>query len=110
MKYWIFLDDIRDPNEKAYIGIGDGEMVICRNFYEFRDTILERGCPRFIAFDHDLGRGPNGLDCARFLVDYLLDHPDDFNLDENIPYDVHSMNPVGARNIRGLLDNFFATR
>ena len=42
-----------------------------------------------------------GMDCAKWLVDYCMDNkkklPEIF---------VHSANPVGADNIKGLLDNF----
>ena len=42
----------------------------------------------------------SGYDCAKWLVDYCLDNG------ITIPnFGVHSANPVGAENIRGLLVN-----
>ena len=63
--------------------------------------IETNGFPNFISFDHDLGLEESGYDCAKWLVDYCLDH--NLHLPE---FEVHSQNPVGKENILALLNNF----
>ena len=57
----------------------------------------------FISFDHDLGTGKNGLDCAKALIEYDMDNG---ILNDSFDFYVHSMNPVGAKNIRSLMSNY----
>ena len=88
----LYLDDLRptpEGFERAY------------DFEEFVNYISQNGLPDFISFDHDLGEGKTGLDCAKFLVEYCLD-----NQIHKINFQVHSQNPVGKENIEFLLKNF----
>lgn len=115
----LYLDDIRTPVDKSW--------HIVRSYDEFVAFIdnlnSEQLSELFISFDHDLAeehytpsrywnnyeaskeyqdsktyKEKTGLDCARYLV----------NCDITIKgYTVHSMNPVGADNIIGLLDGFY---
>ena len=58
-------------------------------------------CKIFVSFDHDLGFGINGYDVARWIVE------------NEIPiagFTVHSMNPVGAKNIIELLTHYGYTK
>ncbi|MCB2378548.1 hypothetical protein LGH70_13190 [Hymenobacter sp. BT635] len=94
--YKLYLDDIRTPK-------GEGWQVV-RSFDEFVATINQRGLPQEISFDHDLGwddehdcEMKSGYDCAKWLVENDL-------VIEN--FNVHSANPVGAENIKRLLQNF----
>jgi hypothetical protein len=94
--YKLYLDDIRTPR--------GSDWVIVRSFEEFTRTILEKGPPEMISFDHDLGWDPtedkelpNGYDCAKWIVENNILIKDFF---------VHSANPVGAENITRLLDNY----
>lgn len=96
MPYKLYLDDLRTPRTTGW--------VVVRSFEEFVATIEQRGVPTEISFDHDLGWDearncelPSGYDCAKWLVAQGL-------LVER--FHVHSANPVGAANIRGLLDNY----
>lgn len=41
------------------------------------------------------------MDCAKWLVDYCIDNGQPLPI-----FYVHSVNPVGADNIRGLLNGF----
>lgn len=91
-KTCLFLDDIRQTPP-------DYERVC--SYQEFTRFILENGLPDVISFDHDLGEGKSGFDCAKFLVDYCLDQNITF-----ISFQVHSQNPVGRQNIESLLSNF----
>lgn len=132
--YLLFLDDVRQPkdccsympNAKFY---WDNEFVVVKNYDEFVNTITERynnnEFPEIISFDHDLAdehyrpsmydkdghysnyyndgtfKEKTGYSCAQWLIDFCIDKA------ENLPrYVVHSMNPVGAQNILGLLEGY----
>lgn len=134
--YNLFLDDVRFPTdcftytrEPRY---NIEEWVIVRSYEEFKTTLedyLSKGkFPKLIAFDHDLGdehiqdlfsdknfgkldseislnydsyKEKTGYCAAKFLVNICLDK--NLELPEFI---IHSMNPVGKKNILSLLDNF----
>lgn len=96
MTYSLFLDDVRDPPHGSYI--------VARSFLEAVKTVRRRGIPFHISFDHDLGPEKNGHDFAWWLVHYILDGYG--ALPDNFTYTIHSANPVGRDNIKGLLDNF----
>lgn len=88
----LWLDDLRIPS-KEYKWIKD--------YKEFINHIETYGLPDFISFDHDLGEEETGYDCAKWLVEYCL------NNDKKLPnFKVHSMNPIGKRNIEYLFKNF----
>ena len=126
--YNLFLDDIINPkdccqymsNPKFYL---HNEFVIVRNYDEFVSFIKKNGLPNIISFDHDLGdldyssdahedtddygnsygifQEKTGMDCAKWLVDFCM------NTRKDIPdYIIHSMNPVGGKNIFMYLDNY----
>lgn len=88
----LYLDDVR-PTPPDYERVYD--------YDGFVGFITANGIPDFISFDHDLGPGKTGHDCAKFLVEYCLD-----NTINTISYTVHSQNPVGKENIEGLLNNY----
>ena len=100
MNFNIYLDDLRPlPN----IYKEDKNLwVVVRSYKDFVKTIEKEGIPNFISFDHDLGieedgTEKTGYDCAKWLVE------------KNIVlkgFAVHSANPVGAKNIETLLNNF----
>ncbi|RQP15800.1 MAG: hypothetical protein EAS52_13900 [Parapedobacter sp.] len=78
-----------------------------RDFNQFVNYITENGLPDLISFDHDLGVDENGetklsgYDCAKWLVDYVMDH--------QVPLPrvlCHSQNPVGKENILKLFENY----
>ena len=130
MKTYLFLDDFRNPDDcvnymKLRVsdsGIYSRESwIVVRNYYEFVNYITDNGLPYYISFDHDLAdehydpsmyfvnyndvsksfKEKTGYDCAKWLVGYCLDN------DKKIPeFAVHSMNPVGTKNILDLLRNF----
>lgn len=128
MSYKLFLDDIRNPNSFLK---DINTWVVVRNYNDFVKIIKERGLPEFISFDHDLsyehypifdafealaeGRKirdlknipydtyeeKTGYHCAKWLIDHCIEKK------EKLPdYQVHSMNTVGAENIRKLLEGF----
>ncbi len=101
-RYWMFLDDLRKPPK-----VKDIRWVIVRSFDEAVAYIEKNGMPRKISFDHDLGDNvPTGFDFAKWIVNRHLDGTD--LLPDSFGYTVHSANPPGAANIKGLLDNFLA--
>lgn len=122
--YNLFLDDERTPldayeytKNSSYLTY---EWVVVRNYDSFVDKILKNGLPKIISFDHDLADihyktcinvteinydilvEKTGYHCAKWLVNYCVDLG-------NIPlpkYFIHSMNFVGGKNIRCLLENY----
>lgn len=122
-KYWLFLDDERVPTDCVKYTMNSlygGNWLIVRSYKEFVKCIEDLGMPELISFDHDLGndvakeRHQNGMskrkarslkkeektgcDCAKWLLKFC----DENQL--NMPqFLVHSMNPVGSKNIINVL-------
>lgn len=110
-KTYLFLDDIRNPIDALTFINGRDinpaiyklEWIIVRDYVQFVVWIIKNGLPELISFDHDLGEADErtGMDCAKWLVNYCLDN----NL--SLPkWAVHSANPAGYDNIKGLLLSF----
>lgn len=98
-KWKLYLDDIRSPKESGY--------TIARNIEEAKKLISEKGFPSHMSLDHDLGENKNGkpLPTGHDFVKWITKE----YLDKELPeftYQIHSANPVGADNMKGLLDNF----
>jgi len=108
--YNLWLDDFRYPNDVTWVAIPkDQHYSVVRNYKEFVDLITLRGVPKFVCYDHDLSDCDNikemtGYDCAKWLVGYCfvkkIKHP---------PYIVHSMNPVGKKNIESYIESYNKT-
>ena len=108
-KFFMYLDDIRNPSW-TYPTEDSSQWHVCRSVAQAQQLIQSQGCPNWISFDHDLGDGElTGYDFARWLVEQDLNIAGTF-LPENFSFAVHSANPVGAANIKGLLDNYLRTR
>jgi hypothetical protein len=120
MSYNLFLDDFRDPMDvlryipkcQYYV---DREWDIVRNYDEFVKIVTEKGIPQAVSFDHDLAdehysgfhgydeyQEKTGYDCAKWLIDYCIDN----NQELPIAIFIHSMNPVGSRNIESLFNTY----
>ena len=108
---YLFLDDIRNPIDASSFAQSRGVnpdiykegWIILRNYLEFTNWITNFGLPDLISFDHDLGEADEhtGMDCAKWLVNYCLDN------NCALPqWAVHSANPAGYDNIKGLLMSF----
>ncbi len=97
MTYKMFIDDERQPPGQA------SDWVIARSSDQAIEIVLERGVPEFVSYDHDLGENDISLWFIYWLIDRYLEG-DITTFPVN--YTVHSQNPVGAKNIQGLLDNF----
>ncbi|MEI7594591.1 MAG: cyclic-phosphate processing receiver domain-containing protein [Bacteroidota bacterium] len=119
----LFLDDIRNPIDvfnhtcscllKISIVNYQEHWHIVRSYNDFTIWITQNGLPDLISFDHDLGdydstdctSEKTGYDCAKWLVEYCLDN------NKVLPeFAVHSANPIGAENIKGLLKSFIKSR
>ena len=126
MSYRLFVDDERFPatsieNDAYRADVGlpplsasrlrqeQGPWVIARSTASALATIGDLGLPTFIAFDHDLGDSvPTGHDLAKALVELDLDGVIDMPID--LVFEVHSANPVGRANIKGILDNYLEVK
>jgi hypothetical protein len=124
----LWLDDYRNPfiDIEGKVPKESTEIIWVKSYDEFVDYISENGLLDIISFDHDLAdehytpkeywddyekskeyqekqnyQEKTGMDCAKWLVDYCIDN----NIELPKIY-VHSANPVGADNIRELLNNF----
>ena len=116
MGWNLFLDDERELDDVTWAPwqvrekYRNEEWVIARSWSTVAKAIRFHGClPSFISFDHDLGEEtPNGYEIAQYLVEDVLDHPDDPDMQFPIDFDyyVHSQNPIGKANIEGLLNNY----
>ena len=117
--YNLFLDDVRIPTHVTWADVPkDQHYSVVRNFNEFVDIISLRGLPKFVCYDHDLSaehykdigkpsmnynvyEERTGYDCAKWLVAYCLEknikHP---------PYVVHSLNPIGKKNIESYIESY----
>ena len=97
MKTWkLFLEDIREVKEG---------FILARSVAEAVDLINKNGFPIFISFDHDLGENvPTGKDFVNLIVDNVLDN--NWVIEKEFQYFIHSDNPVGAENIRNYLNSF----
>jgi len=122
MKTALYLDDQRTPT-KTIPGYHPWEVV--RNYDEFVNWIEKNGVPDLVSFDHDLAeehindyfnqklnigwqqpsydtyKEKTGLDCARWLCEYVQKN----NLKLNL-CSVHSHNPIGAVNIQSYINGF----
>lgn len=112
--YQLYLDDVRNPpgppqwmvNDHPDLRIGT-TWVVARSFDDAVKHIKKEGMPYHISFDHDLGYNvPTGYDFAKWIVESVLDG--DLEIPEGFTFEVHSMNPVGKKNIYMLIKNFLS--
>ena len=102
-KYKLFIDDEREPAKIKF-------DYIARDYKETMKIFDKYGSPSYISFDHDLGeKSKTGFDVAKNMVERDLDKKGGW-IPKNFTYDVHSANPVGKKNISGLLDNYLEKR
>lgn len=100
MSYTLFLDDIRDPTWEL-----GHDILIARNCSEAENHVIDFGLPLVISFDHDLGKNqPVAMAFMRWLIEGDLDGI--FDLNEVKTVIIHSANPVGAANLKGLWDGY----
>lgn len=129
MKTLLWLDDIRDPKENIWhnwlathnVNPFHYNITWVKTYGDFTKWVRKNGLPDVICFDHDLADNwelrsesdvtkwfdmtenseYTGYDAAKWLVEYCMDN------DLDLPkWNIQSANPVGADNIRGLLNNY----
>jgi hypothetical protein len=109
-KLAIFLDDERNTQfvENKIPDFDRYDWVVIRNYFEFVDFVDKNIQEiELISFDHDIdsfddsGKEWNGKDAADYLLDVCIDNSIDLP-----DFIVHSMNPIGKRNIIGLYKNY----
>lgn len=106
INYRMFIDDIRCPKTGAFTIwplLPDEHWYVVRSTKDAISCVLAFGPPQEISFDHDLGGEDTSIEFIKWLIDYIMDHP---NLQFPKKFNVHSANPVGSANIKGLMDNF----
>jgi hypothetical protein len=126
LKKALYLDDVRTPTKDIP---GYEPWIVVRNYEEFVKYITDNEIPDYISFDHDLGeehmndyalqvskmgwqapdyenyKEKTGLDCAKWLCDYI----NYFTLHGEKAFPicgVHSHNPVGATNIKEYINGY----
>ncbi len=95
-RVFIWLDDEREIN-KMWTDIADEsvEFILVRDADSCISALQDNiGNKIFISLDHDLGIGDTGYGVAKFIVAHSI---------EIAGFNVHSMNPVGNRNILELM-------
>ncbi|OJA43471.1 hypothetical protein BGV68_33755 [Burkholderia ubonensis] len=100
-RYRLFIDDLRDP-----VAL---DWEIARTSVEAITILKTRGCPFEVSFDHDLGGEDTAMAVVKRLVDMDLDADGRF-IPADFIYTVHSANPIGKRNIEGLLGGYLRQR
>ena len=100
MSVILWLDDLRDP--KDFIKNYNSYSVIwIKDYSRFIEFVNEGHLPDIVDFDHDLGEGKSGYECAKYLVNWCIDN--NVRLPEIV---IHSSNPVGRGNIESLVNSY----
>lgn len=126
LKKALYLDDVKTPAKTIP---GYEPWDIARNAIEFELYIRIKGIPDYISFGHDLAlehisdftkyqmegipainygdfKEKTGLDCLKWLCDYITEQ---IELGNNIKLNaigVHSDNPLGSFNILNMANGF----
>lgn len=100
-KIYIYVDDIRIPEK---VCARDTCFVLARTYAEaiqHIDAAMDLGQEILLDLDHDLGEEKSGYDIAKYVIE---------NQYGNVKYRIHSMNIVGVKNMRQLLDHYNVER
>lgn len=97
----LYIDDIRNPKDPE-------NWVILRTSKEAIDYVKNNNFS-FISFDHDLGGDDTAMIFVKWLIEYDMIH-DGQIIPQNFTWNVHSANPVGSKNINGLLRSYMSFR
>lgn len=89
----LYIDDIRFPSYWHKIGC---EVTVAKTYEEAIHDLYDNY--DIISFDHDLGEEKTGYDIAKYIVENQI------KVNKGIV--IHTANPVGAFNIRQLLEHY----
>ena len=108
MKKYLFLDDERMPKDVNWIRIDRfAPWDIVRSYEQAVVWVETNGFPDVVSLDHDLGEIYDGLDFAKWLVNYDLDTN---SMPEDFVFTSHSMNPSGRASIQSYLSNYLRVK
>lgn len=95
---YIYIDDTRQPLIPGAIWVKSyGEAIAAlKAVVVLKAVSPPNSLTLVVDFDHDLGEKKTGYDVAKWLAEYPW----------TANFRVHSMNPVGANNIRQLLKHY----
>ena len=122
MSWNLFLDDERNIGDVSWAPwqvqekYRNEEWVVCRGYGDAMVEILNRGFPKYISFDHDLGHDKyTGYELAKQLVENDIisgnkESREAYKFALDFDFYVHSQNPIGKANIEGLLNNYLKVR
>lgn len=96
---YLYIDDERTPSTNK-------DWIIKRNSADSIAFMTENGCPDYISFDHDLGGDDTSIIIVNWMIERDLDSNGDF-IPVSFDFNVHSANPVGAKNIESKLTSYF---
>lgn len=102
----IWLDDMRHPNI-PYYSIGE-QVFWVKDYDTFVSgvkSLKEHISECMVHFDHDLGEGKSGYDCAKFLIEWCLEN--DYPAPD---YAIQSENPVGIKNIESVFESYWKVK
>lgn len=93
---YIYIDDMRQPLIPGALWVKSYDEAIAALIDTTDLMDIDDFISLVVDFDHDLGEGKTGYDVAKWLIDnsYIG------------KFRIHSMNPVGANNIRQLLKHY----
>jgi len=96
--YKMFIDDERFPESP--------DWLIVRNSMECVLAVEYYGFPKEISFDHDLGYVNGKAHTVMEFLRWVQNKCEDGELifPHDFKFVVHSQNPVGAKNIQGLVE------
>ncbi len=98
----MFIDDERNPKRENF-------DVVVRSADEAIRWMEKNGCPNYISFDHDLGDGKDAISIVHWMIEKDIDEKGNF-IPKDFSFNVHSANPIGARNISSLLNKYLEFR
>ena len=113
MRYYLFIDDTRNPND-IYQNAFTSPWLHARSWEDVKKIILDFGYPVKVSFDTDLGENqPSGLDIAKFLCDIDLDDSNNIShlsFPHGFEFSTHSNNLEANKNIMHYLENYMKNR
>jgi hypothetical protein len=96
----MFIDDECFPADSV-----NKSIVIVRSSTEAIEFCKAvKSLPMNIMFDHELGGDDTSMKFIRWMIDVLYSDDQIFSLRKDFKFSVHSQNPVGAENIKSLMN------